>query len=537
MKRALIVTRLSKVTDVTTSPERQLQQCRDLIAQRGYLEVGVAEDLDVSGAVDPFDRRRPQLSDWLNNRAPEFDVVVVYRVDRLSRSVRYLQKLVAWAEDHGKIVVSATEPHFDMEMPFSAVIIALLGTVAQMELEAISDRNRSTAAFNIKAGRYRGGTPPWGYRVTDKHLEVDPEQRGYILEAAQRVLSGEPLGRIAEDWNSRGILTVRDRFAVSQGRKPKGLRWSKTVLEGQLTSRTLLGHSVHKGSTVLSEDGSPLQVAEPILDRATLDQVAHELASRKTRKDPTKRTDSLLLRVIQCDCGQPAYKLKGAVRRGVGDDTPCRRGVGDGPALSHPSRYRCSTQVHGKKWCGNGSVVQSDADQVVETLVLGMLGESERLTRQWDPGSDHSVELSDAEDELRDLTSIIGTGPYRAGTAARDQLDQRILLLSDRIDQLRQLAVKPSGWTWKGTGQLFSEWWAAASVIDRNVWLRSMGVTLTFTKPGRNVPPEWHLDLGDLTTLTEQLDPRGPVARWQSVLTEMSEAGVPGITLDPRTAP
>jgi hypothetical protein len=64
--RALVVIRLSRATDTTTSPERQLQTYRELRTQRGYEVVGVAEDLDVSGAVDPFDReKRPNLSRWL----------------------------------------------------------------------------------------------------------------------------------------------------------------------------------------------------------------------------------------------------------------------------------------------------------------------------------------------------------------------------------------------------------------------------------------------------------------------------------------
>ena len=60
MTRALIVVRLSRVTDATTSPERQLETCRDLCDQRGYEVVGMAEDLDVSaGSTSPFDR--PQV--------------------------------------------------------------------------------------------------------------------------------------------------------------------------------------------------------------------------------------------------------------------------------------------------------------------------------------------------------------------------------------------------------------------------------------------------------------------------------------------
>ncbi|MEC4838434.1 recombinase family protein [Mycobacteroides chelonae] len=66
-RRALVVIRLSRVTDATTSPARQLEACLELCKQRGYEVIGTAEDLDVSaGKTSPFDR--PQLGDWLTNR-------------------------------------------------------------------------------------------------------------------------------------------------------------------------------------------------------------------------------------------------------------------------------------------------------------------------------------------------------------------------------------------------------------------------------------------------------------------------------------
>ena len=69
--RALIVVRLSRVTDATTSPERQLQICRELCAQRAYEVVGVPSDLDVSGAIDQFNRKkRPNLARWLAGNQP-----------------------------------------------------------------------------------------------------------------------------------------------------------------------------------------------------------------------------------------------------------------------------------------------------------------------------------------------------------------------------------------------------------------------------------------------------------------------------------
>jgi site-specific DNA recombinase len=81
--RALIVVRLSRVTDATTSPERQIAACEELCRPRGYEVVGIAQDLDVSAAkTTPFDR--PQLGKWLDDPT-RYDVIVFFRVDRIVR--------------------------------------------------------------------------------------------------------------------------------------------------------------------------------------------------------------------------------------------------------------------------------------------------------------------------------------------------------------------------------------------------------------------------------------------------------------------
>ncbi|HEY1842837.1 MAG TPA: recombinase family protein, partial [Mycobacterium sp.] len=179
MRRALIAIRLSRVTDATTSPERQLQTCRELCSKRGYEVVGVAEDLDVSaGKTSPFDR--PQLGDWLKNRPHEFDVLVFFRADRIVRRLFDLADLIRWGRDHSVTLVSATESYFDLSTDFGDIIALLVAKVAEMELAAISERNASAAQYNIRAGKYRGGMPPWGYLPDDSsgewRLVQDPEQ-------------------------------------------------------------------------------------------------------------------------------------------------------------------------------------------------------------------------------------------------------------------------------------------------------------------------------------------------------------------------
>jgi len=126
--RALIVVRLSRLTDASTSPERQLEKCRELCEQRGYEVVGIAEDLDVSAsATTPFDR--PQLGDRLANRFNEFDVLVFFRADRIVRRLFDLSDLIRWSREHSVTLVSATESYFDLSSEFGDIIALLVAKV------------------------------------------------------------------------------------------------------------------------------------------------------------------------------------------------------------------------------------------------------------------------------------------------------------------------------------------------------------------------------------------------------------------------
>lgn len=515
--RALVVIRLSRVTDATTSPERQLAACRELCDRRGYEVVGVAEDLDVTGSTSPFDR--PQLGDWLTNRLGEFDVLVVYRMDRIVRRLLDLADLIRWGSDHNVALVSATESFLDLTAPFGDIVALLVAKVAEMELSAISERNRSAAQHNIRAGKYRGGVPPWGYLPEQTEagwrLVQDAPQVAVIREVVDRVLSGEPLRAVAHSLTARGIPTPRDRFAQAQGRQPKGYKWHSGPLKRSLTSQTLLGHTETADGVVRADDGSPVVRAEPILTREVFDRVGAELADRENRKEPTKRSTSLLVGIICCGtCGRPAYRLKG--------------GKGRKP------RYRCASAQY-KESCGNRSIPLERADEAVEKLLLGMLGDSERLERLWDKGSDHSAELAEIDAALADLVGLLGTGPYKAGTPQRLALNRRIEGLAARQAELSAETVKPAGWTWRPTGEKFTDWWERQDVTARNVWLRSMGIRLEFEYASDDPEPNLRLDLGDLETLTQQLDASGPAARWQQVFEAMGENGIAGIEVSDGT--
>ncbi|MGL6235706.1 MAG: recombinase family protein [Segniliparus sp.] len=515
-KRALIDIRLSRLTDATTSPERQLDDSRTLCEQRDYVIVGSVEDLDVSATLtSPFER--PALQEWIGDgkndhgRMHEIDVLVFWRMDRVVRHVFDILDLMRWCQAHSVKLVSVKEPFLDFDSPYGMHSAMSIAWVAQMESAANSERSSSAARFNTRAGKFRGGTPPWGY-LPDKssgqwRYAPDPVQVAAILEAVTRILDGESLRSVAHDFTARGELTPRDRFAQAQGREVKGYQWQIRVMQRALKSPTLLGQIVvreaatddegralrnHRGrkiagpqTVVRDDDGSPVVRSEPILTRDVFDRLQAELQSRGQgqRKGQREKSDSLLLRVLSCgECGRPMYRHAGDQGR--------------------QQRYRCASSVN-REPCGNRSVTLDHADTFLNENLLDLFGDSERRERTWDAGSDHSTELADIDATLADLTDQLGSAAFRKGTPQRDRLDQRITALAGRQTELASRAVRPSGWTWTPTGEKFADWWENQDVKAKNEWLRSTGVRLTFKNT--TGAAEWAIDLGDLKRFEEQL--------------------------------
>ncbi|PPS69038.1 MULTISPECIES: recombinase family protein [Streptomyces] len=104
--RVLVALRISCLTDESTSLERQLADARAYIAKKAaqglnWVEVGVARDAHVSAKKQhPMDRA--ELGHWLRERAPEFDLILFWKLDRFIRKVIDMQDMLRWAKGHGK---------------------------------------------------------------------------------------------------------------------------------------------------------------------------------------------------------------------------------------------------------------------------------------------------------------------------------------------------------------------------------------------------------------------------------------------------
>lgn len=509
---ALIVVRLSRLMDESTAPQRQEKECRELCDRLGYTVLGVASDLNVSaGATTPFER--PELSQWIgdgvNNpgRCYEIDVIVFWRLDRIVRSMNQLHDLMRWCDSFDISLKSATEAHIDTTTDMGKIMATLVGSFAQVELEAIRERIGADQHHRLVTGKYRGSLPSWGYmpkQTKDGWVVVpDPEQVAQIERAVNMVLDGVSLNKVALVFNADGEITPRDRNDIRQGRKPKGREWRGNRMKAQLLSKAMLGYVVvrdpvldkngkpkrdKRGGKIYGEprvaiggDGLPVKRAEAVIPPDVHKRLCEVIESRG--HTPRARSESLLLHVIHCGvCGRPAYGMNAGKGR-----TPT---------------YRCSSaQAHstGGKCSPNKLQVSKPAmDEMATTQFLHLFGDSQRAVKRWDSGVDNSVEIDNLEETIKALAKQLNL--YRPDTVAFRAIADNMKSLQVQVDKLASEGNRPAGWVWEPTGETVREWWESATVPERNQYLQDCGFRMTYkhrpeSKPGELPSVHFEIDL------------------------------------------
>lgn len=522
--RALVVTRLSRLVDESTSAERQQQACREVCEQNGWEVVGVAEDLNVSaGKTSPF--QRPELSRWIGDGASdpgrmyEIDVIVFWRLDRLVRSVTQLADVIRWAEKFNVTLKSATEPHFDLSSSMGKVIATMVASFAEMELEAIRERISADQQHRVRSGLYRGGRTPFGYKSeplpdgSGKRLVQDPEHVKVVRRLVDGIMSGRAANDLAYELNQEGLPCSTDLNLIRDGKEPKGGTWQGGHIKRLLLSPALRGlvetsdplldsngkavvkngrKQYSKRYVLRNEDGTPVQRAEPIITSDEYAKLKKILDARAVGQRPNRATVSLLTGVLFCGaCGSIAYKMKGS---------PGRR-----------ETYRCRAKQYKNSECSNpvATVDFEWVNSTIENLLLELLNGSVKRERVWDPGTENDEQQAELEESLDSLVNLLGQSPYIPGSSAYDALSKRIEAIGERIDELKQTEGIPAGWHWNDTEQSFSGWWNSLPLAQKNQFLKDSGVRIEYLhdedrKRGQN--PNLSIEL-NLETLNGEYAP------------------------------
>ena len=208
---------------------------------RGWREVDrVYEDAAQSGAT----LERPAMNELLADiERGQVNVVVVYKLDRLSRSLLDFVQLIDVFQRYGVSFVCITQ-NFDTADRLGRLVMNVLLTFAQFEREMTGDRIRDKKRAMILRGLWSGGRAPLGYDLVDHHLVVNPAEAAVVREIYRLYLEHESLTAVGEICRRRGYRSKVNRSAAGQ---PTG-----GVLLRTASVRKILMNPVYAGFLVSS---------------------------------------------------------------------------------------------------------------------------------------------------------------------------------------------------------------------------------------------------------------------------------------------
>jgi site-specific DNA recombinase len=274
MTKPTIVRKLRCAVYTRKSSEEGLEQeFNSLQAQREACEAYVASQRSEGWALirEPYDDggwsggtlERPALKRLLADIEEGLvDVVVVYKIDRLSRSLMDFSRLVEVFDRSGVTFVSVTQS-FNTTTSMGRLTLNILLSFAQFEREVTAERIRDKIAASRAKGMWMGGNVPLGYVVKDRKLVVDEADAAMVRNIFERFVRIGSATILAQELHREGVRSRRGKLI------------DKGYLYKLLNNQTYLGLAVHKGATYPGEHAA-------IIDQALWDKV-HAILSENTR--------------------------------------------------------------------------------------------------------------------------------------------------------------------------------------------------------------------------------------------------------------
>ena len=268
------------------SLDAQREACEAYIksqAQEGWRAIPTRYD---DGAFSGASLERPALQQLLADvRVGTIDIVLVYKVDRLTRSLADFAKLIELFDAHGVSFVSVTQS-FNTSSSMGRLTLNVLLSFAQFERELIGERVRDKIAASKRKGLWVGGPVPLGYAAVQKKIVVVPAEAEAVRTIFARYLALGSIRALAEELDRQGIRSKRRQ--LSTGRSVGGARFGVGALAHLLKNRFYIGEVVYCGEVYGAEH-------EPILDLTLFEAVQGKLAAQAVaRRCRLRGSDAIL---------------------------------------------------------------------------------------------------------------------------------------------------------------------------------------------------------------------------------------------------
>lgn len=296
----------------------------------------------------------------------------------------------------------------DLSTDGGRLFARMKAAVGKGEAERNSARVERNVLARQEAGRWHGGQVPFGYQRGDDGIVPDPAETGLVAEASRRLLAGDTMYGITQDWNARKIST--------RG----GFHWRQANLRAILTNRTLIAET---------KSGAAAQW-DPIMDRRTFDRLASLFSdpSRKVTHSPGVKGSKYSMAGGLSVCGRCGKRLITSMQHGR-------------PAL------KCTKIVNGDDACGSMVIGHDELESYVFDVVTKSLNEKNprlrtRLAEQ-DPADDAKItQLEAHRDDLRDQKAraddmfIRGALSEREHSQHAERIRQETDATTQKIDAL-----------------------------------------------------------------------------------------------------
>ena len=344
--------RIATYTRISTDEEHQpysleaqatrLQAYAD--SQEGW-KIGRRFSDQASGAT----LERPGLERALTEAAAKrFELLLVYRVDRLARSVRGLAQILERLEQAGVLFRSATEP-FDTASSAGRMMVQMLAVFAEFERATIVERVIAGMERKAARGEWNGGSVPFGY-------QLDAERRFLVADAGEAPLVAEIFAAYAE--RLQGAQTIARRLSQQGNRTKQGKPFNPQAVLTILRNRAYLGQISFRGQSYQAPH-QPL-IDKPLFERAQ--QILRERGEDCSLRR-SNQSDYLLTGLVKCArCGK---RYIGAAANGNG------------------GRYRyyvCfSRQRYGRKACDADSLPAEELEQAILEQLHTLLAREDQV--------------------------------------------------------------------------------------------------------------------------------------------------------------
>jgi len=266
-----------------------------VLSQAGEGWVSISNRYD-DGGFSGGDMERPALQKLLEDiDGGRVDVVVVYKIDRLTRSLADFAKIVERFDRRNVSFVSVTQA-FNTTSSMGRLTLNVLLSFAQFEREVTAERIRDKFAASRKKGIFMGGNPPLGYDARDRKLVINNGEAEVVRFVFQRYLELPSVLRLRAELDAKGIKTKS--WISTRGRSKRGGPWHIGPLRHVLRNRVYVGDAMHKGTPHPGEH-------EPIVSRELFEAVQTKLNDSRTshHRNRTIGSDALLTGLIFDDRG------------------------------------------------------------------------------------------------------------------------------------------------------------------------------------------------------------------------------------------